>query len=572
MMDRRKFVTLGATSICAMPIMGMPFFDKSIIKNDLIKPSWLIDLIKLNDVDVKQMSVYKVKDTSNKYFGGYFDDFDIINPHSTCSFINKACGAIGSSESIYYRSKDLLEEIYQAIICLNKLQHEDGTIDLVSTNFHSTPDTAFMVKRLVQSFKLLKQSNTPNADKALKPFQHFLQHSGDALTTGGIHTPNHRWVVSAALVKLNELWPDISYVKRVDEWFAENIDLDPDGQYTEKSTYGYSAVVDESFITVAKGLNRPEIYDAVRKNILMMRYYIHPNGEVVTEASNRQDKGQIGTMENYYYACRYMSLMDNDGEMASICRLIESTSSHKLVDFLNYFLEDVSQWKALPTSKALPINYVKYFPYSGVVRIRRGHWDTTIVSNNTGWLTFHKGNAVLQSMRLAASFFGKGQFQSETIKHSDNKWILNKKLDGPYYQPYPKDQIPADGDFAKMPKSNRKQSNIQYLETTVTISESNNGINIDIEMNGTDAVPVALELIFRRGGIFSGVESYPQKNDAFLLKEKEALYTIGNDSIRFGPGKVEHKWVNLRGALPAADAPSVYITGFTPFKHSIEIS
>jgi len=81
--------------------------------------------------------------------------------------------------------------------------------------------------------------------------------------------------------------------------------------------------VDRVLITIAKGMNKPALFDAVRKNLSMMYYYIHPNGEVVTEASNRQDKGTIGSMENYYYAYRFMSLKDGNVEMAAVCRLIE---------------------------------------------------------------------------------------------------------------------------------------------------------------------------------------------------------------------------------------------------------
>ncbi len=571
-MNRRKFVSLGATAVCVMPLMGSAAFMPKQFMVAAVKPKWLVDLIGFNDEDVKQMAHYKITDPMQKYAGGYLSDVEIPNPHSTCAFINRACGAISCPESAFYQSADLLNNIHEALNSLLKMQHEDGTIDLIDTNFHSTPDTAFMVKRLVQSYNLLQQSGTNGSNKVLVPFEKFLKNAGEALITGGIHTPNHRWVVSAALTKLNEKWPDTRYVNRVNEWLAEHIDLDPDGQYTEKSTYGYSAVIDRVLITVAKGLHKPELYDAVRKNILMMRYYLHPNGEVVTEASNRQDKGQIGTMENYYYACRYMSLMDNDGEMAAMCRLIESTSFHKLVDFLNYFLEDPSIWKELPASKPLPVSYVKSFPYSGVVRIRRNQWDTTILSNNPGWLTFHKENAVLQAMRVATSFFGKGQFQSDAIQQKGDAWVLSKKLEGPYFQPLPKDKISPDGDMAKMPKSSRKQSNVQYLETIVTISEAANGMNVTIDINGTEGVPVTLELIFRRGGSFTGVQPHPTKADAFFFNTPEAIYTVGNSNIHFGPGKLQHKAIQLRGALPAMETPTVYLTGFTPFKHTLTIS
>lgn len=571
-MNRRKFVSLGASSLCVLPVMGVSAFTKKMYPLPLAKPSWLLDLVKLNDAQLKNMAAFKVTAKDSPFYGAYFNEAEIINPHSTCGFIRMAGCAISTPESVYYQSQPLLSDMTDACKGLLQLQHSDGTIDLMDTNFHSTPDTAFMVKRLAPVYALVKNARLHGAEKMLEDYQTFLQHAGEALITGGIHTPNHRWVVSAALTKLNELWPDQRYVNRINEWLGEHIDIDPDGQYTEKSTYGYSALVDRVLITISKGMKLPELLDPVRRNINMMRYYIHPNGEVVTEASNRQDKGQIGTMENYYYACRYLALLDNNGEMAAICRLIENTASAKLVQFLDYFLADPFLWNELPASKALPVNYAKAFPYSGVVRIRRGNWDTTILSDNPGWLTFHKGNAVLQGMRVAASFFGKGQFQSDEIKQSGNSWVLSKKLEGVYYQPYPKNQIAADGDMAKMPRSNRAQSNQQYLETTVTITESNNGISVEINMQGTDRVPVTMELIFRKGGVFTGVEPHPSINDAYLFDGKEAGYRLGDDSIHFGPGKLEHKNIRLRGALPAMDAPTVYLTGLTPFTHTIHIS
>ena len=571
-MHRRKFVNLGAGSICALPLMGSSFLSALKYEFPQTKPQWLVDLIHLNDESIKQMAAHRINNSDKKYFGGYMNEDEIPNPHSTSGFINVACAAFSCAESANYLSSTLLHNIDLALQALLKMQHTDGTIDLFSTNFHSTPDTAFMVKRLVQAYKLLKQSPSKEVSAVLIHFEKFLKQAGDALTVGGIHTPNHRWVVCAALTKVNELWPNPKYTNRVNEWLGEHIDLDPDGQYTEKSTYGYSGVIDRVLITVAKGLQKPELYDAVRKNIKMMRYYIHPNGEVVTEASNRQDKCQIGTMENYYYPCRYLALMDNDGEMAAICRSLEKTSPRSLLGYLNYFLEDPFLWKELPAEKPLPISYIKSFPYSGVVRIRRGDWDTTILSNNPSWLTFHKGDSVLQAMLISCSFFGKGQFQSSEILQKGNTWVMNKKLDGPYYQPYPKDKIAPDGDMDKMPRTNRKQSEVQHLETNIIISESNNGISIDIDMNGTDEVPVSLELIFRKGGQINGVESVPQKTDAYLLTGKSGSYTVGKDTIHFGPGKAEHKWLVLRGALPAMEAPTVYITGFTPFKQTIQLT
>ena len=501
------------------------------------------------------------------------DDVEIPNPHSTGAFIGKACMLMSCPESVYYQSKEVLHEVEEAASAMLKFQHSDGTIDLLATNFHSTPDTAFILENIVPAYKFLKQSQTKGAEKALDLLQSFLKKAGEGLIVGGIHTPNHRWVVSAALTKLNELFPDKRYTNRIEQWLSEHIDLDPDGQYTEKSTNSYSPIVNRSLIIIAKGLNKPELLEPVLKNLEMTLYYVHPNGEVVTEASNRQDKGTIGNMSKYYYCYRFMALQKNNGEMAAMCRLIEKTSTkEQLAGYLDYFLEDPSLWRELPVDKPLPISYAKAFPYSGVVRIRRGNWDTTILCNNAGWLTFHKGNAVLQAMRIAASFFGKGQFQSEKIDKEGNAWVLKNHLTGPYYQPLDKDKISPDGDLDKMPRTLRKQSEIQKLDTVVKIQEANDGIDVEINMTGTEGVPVSLELIFRSGGIFTGVNNHPTNTKAYLFSGQHGSYSVGSDTLHFSSGKIEHKGIQLRGALPALDLPTVYLTGFTPFKHTLRLS
>ncbi|MBI1343328.1 MAG: hypothetical protein GC171_10390 [Terrimonas sp.] len=571
-MERRKFLTWGATGLSVWPVLGFRNFGFFKYNELPEKPDWLIKLIQLNDRSIEPLLSMQVLDKASAYYGGCMDSTEIATPQNTGNFISKAACAIASAESSYFRSPRLLEKVKLAVDYLLRVQHKDGTIDLLETNFHSPPDTAFSVEKIAPAYGLIKASGVNNADDVLKSIQQYLQRAGEALIVGGIHTPNHRWVVSAALNRINALWPDRRYLQRAEQWLAEHIDIDPDGQYTEKSTGGYTPLVDHVLITISDGMQKPEILDAVRKNLDMTMYYVHPNGEVVTEASNRQDKGRIGTLESYYFSYRYLALLDNNSQYAAMCRLIEKSCFSKLVGSLDALLEDASLWKELPAASPLPISYARAFPYSGVVRIRRDRWDATILSNNAGWLTFHKGDAVIQGIRIAASFFGKGQFQSSDIRKVGESWILYQQLEGVYYQPYPKDQIDPEGDLSKMPRSNRSKSEIQHLETEIKITETAKGISVDIEMKGTDAVPVTLELIFRPGGEFTGVQPHATKENAFLFSGPSGTYTQGKDTIYFGKGVLAHKAIQLRGALPAMEAPTVYLTGYTPFHHHLELS
>lgn len=569
-MERRKFIELSTKTFCATPVLlSTAFFP--VTREDEKMPEWLANLVTNNDAGITSLLTYQVKEVKDPNIGGIKDGYDILNPHSTAALIQWGACGVFSPNSKYYQSGVLLDQILLAIKYLLKTQHKDGTIDLLSTNFHSTPDTGFIVKRLAISYTLLEKSKTNGVEMVLQSLKKFLINCGEALIVGGIHTPNHRWVVSAALTKLNELWPDTRYVDRVNEWLGEHIDIDSDGQYNEKSTFTYSSLTDRLLITIAAGLDKPELLDIVRKNLNMTLYYVHPNGEIVTDASGRQDKATIGTLENYYYPYRYLALMDKNTTYSAMCKMIEETAGPKIGGFLDYLLNDSTLWNPLPPTAPLPLNYVKAFPNSGLVRIRKNRWDCTLIANNAIWFTFMKGFAVLQGMRFASSFFGKGQFQTEKVVQKGNGWELTQKLEGPYWQPYPKDSIAPDGDWEKMPKVNRPQSEVQLLETKIEIRETKSGMEVEISTTGTERVPVALELIFRPGGELKNTVKIEGSKDSWLLKEGTGTYTFKEDTISFGPGIALHKNIALRGSLPAMDAPSVYLTGFTPFRHVLRI-
>ena len=113
-------------------------------------------------------------------------------------------------------------------------------------------------------------------------------------------------------------------------------------------------------------------------------------------------------------------------------------------------------------------------------------------------------------------------------------WVLRNKLEGPYYQPYPVDQIDPTGNLDKMPRTNRQKSEVQYLDYTVKITEIKDGIAVDFDLSGTDGVPVSLELIFRPGGEVSAVKAHASKPKAFLLSTPTGTYTPGGDRIQYG--------------------------------------
>jgi hypothetical protein len=316
----------------------------------------------------------------------------------------------------------------------------------------------------------------------------------------------------------------------------------------------------------------------VRRNLEMTLFYVHPDGEVVTEASRRQDRNTRGSMARYYYSYRALALHDGNGRFAAMCRQIEQTARAQ-ISILPALLTQSDLNRPLPPSATLPTDYAKVFAYSNLARIRRGARSGTILASNTTLFSFRKGAAALEAVRCATAFFGKGQFIADALEPVDGRYVLRQKLDGPYFQPLSADQI-AHGDHAKMAPNGtlstdsralRTRSNIQLLESVITISESAGKFTLEFSITGTDEVPVALELAFRHGGKLTGVTPVAHVNDAFLLSSGMGRYTVGEDTIEFGPGQASHTYTQVRGALPKWDGLSVYLTGLTPFKTTLTI-
>lgn len=543
---------------------------KALTKKELVQA-----LIPLNDEVVSAEMSHQLTAHGARYEGALFDKDSVVSPIRTAHFIQTLMCAFVSRESKFYKSPEILQRMTLAAHALLGLQHEDGTIDLLTTNFHSTPDLGFTVLPLAVSYSIMLQNQElPYGDLA-GPLKQYLLKAGDALSVGGIHTPNHRWVVSAALAWLYSFFEDPRYKNRIDQWLAEKVDIDPDGQYHERSTSVYTPVTNLCLIDIATKMKYDRLYDAVRKNLDMTLYFVHANGEIATESSRRQDKYVQSDMAKYYSFYNHLALIDKDKRYSGMVAYIrESVPVKHLHHMLPRFIENPALLKELPTPEPLPTQYHKHFKYSDMVRVREGNVDMSIITDNSTFFTLFKGDAALEGVRLSSAFFGKGQFVSQEMTKEGDTYVLSAKLEGPYYQPLPKDKIPKDTDaWSKVPRTERAQSEVQTLVTKVYITPTDAKAVIKISVDGPENLPVALELAFRSGGTLQNVSGKAGIDHAFLARDGERMtYRYGDDVITVGPGALAHKWTQLRGALPKLEADCVYFTGYAPctFEFTIE--
>ncbi|MGH8247931.1 MAG: hypothetical protein ACREUU_16035, partial [Gammaproteobacteria bacterium] len=372
--------------------------------------------------------------------------------------------AFCAPESRFYQADRLVPPMEQAAAILLKAQHANGTID--SGNLHSPPDTGFVVETVGTALEVLRQNGDLRLAKARDNMGTFLRAAGEALVAGGVHTPNHRWVVCSALARINAIFPARRYVNRIDDWLGEGIDIDQDGQYSERSTGIYSRVTDNALITMARLLKRPRLLDPVRRNLDMNVYSMHPNGEIETVGSRRQDQFMTGSISDYYLAYRYLAIRDNNALYAAIVRLIEQErlQPRERTNRVIHFLEEPLLRKLLTAGGEIPSDYARVFPNSGLARIRRSDVSVTIyggsdwplgvasgLASNPTFFTFRKGKAVLQSVRMGASFFSLGAFRSAGLQADGNRYSLRQRFDLPYYQPLPRERRNAKGHYPLAP-------------------------------------------------------------------------------------------------------------------------
>ncbi|MGD0696330.1 MAG: hypothetical protein ABSB82_16025 [Terriglobia bacterium] len=505
--------------------------------------------------------------------GGLRDEHEISQPGATAGFLSSLAAVFLAPESRYHRSADLLERMERAGEHLVRVQHPDGTIDLPTTNFGSPPDTAFVLEPLCLAAEVLRARNYGETQRLEATLETFIRRAAFALTFGGVHTPNHRWVVVAALARCHHLFPDSRYLTRLDQWLAEGIDLDEEGQFTERSTGIYNAVTDRALLTAGRLLDRPALFEPVRKNLETMIYFLHSNDEVATDISRRQDRFHPATLRPYYQAYRFLALHDQNGLFATVTRDIERKHLPELGGELIYFLESPELRQDLPRGEMLPDNYDKFFPSSGFAHIRRGDRSATMLGGDSRFFSFRHGGAVVEAVRLASAFFGKGQFSGQ-LNRSANAYRLEQELEGFYLQPLEAQDRRADGNWQAMPNSRRVHSNVCGLRTGVEIRETEDGFELSVEVGGTGRVPLALEITLRAGGKLTGdgLASVPDAPNAYFLEEGFASYELAGYRMRIGPGFRRHSWVQLRSAEPRLEGVTLYLTEFTPLKKTLRLA
>ncbi|MDX1983318.1 MAG: hypothetical protein SFV51_23810 [Bryobacteraceae bacterium] len=518
-----------------------------------------------HDKSVEHLLKLQVTDPASSERGGIPDANDLYHPGSASGLVDAFNAAFHHPMSKFHKSPLMLERLRLSMDYFARSLSPDGNIDNPITNFNSPADTAFAVQNLAMAANIARKRSTPEVLAAITPT---LKKAAGGLAKGGIHTPNHRWVLCAALAQVNEVMPDTSYLRRIGQWLAEGIDIDEDGQYDERSIIGYNIITNRAFVLMAEKLKRPELLDPVRRNLDSALYLTHPGDEMVTEVSHRQDRNQRGLIGLYWFPMHYMAWRDRNPVFASIARKYAATHAG-----LSLLMEFPQLLEPLPQGEPIPSDYEKHFKAMDVIRIRRGLTSATIMlRGDSRFFMLRRGDAVISAVRFASAFFGKGQFiPRQWSRPAGGGYLLKHSLTGPYYQPLDPPHRVRAGEWNEM-RPERARTEVCFLEQSATIAETPKGFRLRLQSYGTDKVPVAVEVNVRGKEklVMDGLTAARDGADAFQLSSGQAVIRAGSDVIRLGPGLRRNAYTQVRGAEARMPGGAVYLTGYTPFDHTIE--
>ena len=485
-------------------------------------------------------------------------------------------------DSVYHLNPLLLERARLAVEYALKLQHEDGTLDLEQTNFHDAAETAFAVNTLYPAYDIMSQQFAGSKaeielDQAIRTF---LNRSADGILQGGFHTPNHRWVESAALASLARLADRPDCLPYMQKFLDEGLDCDDEGEFTERSAGVYNIVCDSALHTLYRELGKPEFLEHIARNLRMVMKYIEPDWRINTMNSTRQDKGTEPLADIYYGVFLTMALETRDPEFACMAdtflTLIEA--KYAVSPFappatqgsLHLFCRDNSLI-ALQDSIALKtpgFAYSHHFRESGVVRHRKGDFTVTIVRGLPEFVKLQYRNHAVH-LRLAGSFYARGQFVAQAIKKTATGYEMRFHDRWGYKRPLEKPQ--GTSDWRKMDHTLRADVSMQDYDLIVGLEIKDHGIGLAIRSAGCGNVPTKFEILLEPGAryITDGAEMvlrhgsyvYQKQDKAICLYPDRTKLEICGGTYAHGYGET------MRGTLPG-DTGSAFIamTMYTPFE------
>lgn len=536
---------------------------------------YMAHLLKGAEYRTKQFMGSQVGDPASLQYGGIKGDIWEAKP--TIYALTSALAVYFHKDSCFYKNEQLYAAVNLALDFIERTQREDGSFDYPSCNFKSAADTSFCFKRLIAAYRLLVKygDSSDEAITVLKEKYLTIMHKAlDAIREGGFHTPNHRWGIAAALLQGSNLFAEedgfaAGLKARADQYLAEGIDGDEDGEYAERSTGNYNAVVNNAMMAMNQETGDEAFLGYVERNLSMMLTYMDPDDTIFTQNSTRQDQGKLEYADKYFYQYLYMCsrehcpafdgaahkiIKDNmeRGDLAPDCLHIVMNHDEMMgYHFKEYgFLEE----------------YRKFFRHAGVLRVRKPSYTYTVLNGKSAFLYF-KSQGTMLCVKIGESCCDIRNFIPQTIEELPDGCRLEAEAESWYYLPFKEKQDTSD--WWKMDQTKREKLISSRLKTTLEIREKDQGLELHLKAEGLDRLPLRLE-IFIPAGVTLEHPAFALEaaaGEGMILKDGYLEVHDGSVTMEIGPGFGEHSFKgHYSGEEINSAGFTVYANGYTPLE------
>lgn len=459
-----------------------------------------------------------------------------------------------SVESLVYRwlvdrQPDLIDAALRALARLRSQQGQDGLFT-TGDNLVSPPDSAFTVNGLCRLLRVIEAHHEADLASVSRAASQIVQSCVDALVSGGVHTPNHRWEISCALVQLWHLFGSSACLDRANEWLAEGVDLQPDGLFSERSPNYAVHVSGPCLLDMATLLNRPDLADVVHKNLHATVALVDDRDRVETIQSRRQDQHTGFDLAHYGLLYRRVAIATGCPICAAMAVRAEAAALMPDVDAVAQCMLDPALSGPLPRGELgrppegwqlLETSQLAVWQHQGLRVVCHAASDVASLGRVTSGIsadpTFAKvgGGGLSLGLRLSRSFFNLGPFRASRMDLEGQSVTLGERVESHYYQPLqPEYRHPGgdyahefEGRFAAQMAFSKRAGDAVSLSTTVRIRPHGHGVELEIDTRGAGA-PQVLELAV------SGEDTLGAVEGDVDLRDSRTAIARGNVSLADG--------------------------------------
>ncbi len=483
-------------------------------------------------------------------------------------------------------------------------QRESGSTDLLECNIDAEPDTAFIMLQFCAAEELARQRPDRAADPAYQALQgrieHFARRAVPGITRGGFHTPNHRWVLAAALTWAGVLWPQYQPEAEAaaGPLLAEGYDIDADGFFIERSSGCYDGVVVRCLWLLWRLRGDAAARAAALANLEMNLHMLHGDGTIETAHSTRQDRGErlvpTRLAEGYLQAAHDEQDAARRGRWLAAARHLWAAGRPSLGEAAWMAFTLLRRGSADAASSAppaappagLPDRFSRYFATQRIARRREGLASITVMAQ-CPLLTFRYGEAAVVGLHIRHSYFGAaGDFlpsDMQPIAGEDGEGgqIGGVRLEAtgregdprrPAYElalgrPVPHEQWQAA-------LAQRQQRPMPPAKARLEVRWVDGGMELIFQSDtAPPGVLVQLAFDFAPGGVWrSASQAFePRPGQVLHLRSGAGRMVYGPDWIELVGGAADHDSFTLRDGTTWPGGPRAVVNLRCPARHVVRL-